>query len=95
MTEPSQVVDNPQARRFELTVEGHTAELTYRRGGGRLVLEHTGVPGALEGKGIGGILVTAAIEEAAVKGETVVPHCDFARGWLERHPEVAGRVTIG
>jgi hypothetical protein len=23
-----------------------------------------------------------------------VPRCPFARDWLERHPDVAGRVTI-
>ena len=95
MTEPSQVVDNPDANRFELTVDGHLAELTYRRAGGRLVLLHTEVPGELEGKGLGGVLVAAAVDQAVATGETVVPECNFARGWLERHPEVAGRVTIG
>lgn len=94
MTEPSQVVDNPDASRFELTVDGHTAELTYRRSADRLVLVHTGVPSELEGKGIGGVLVTAAVDEAAGRGEAVVVECEFARGWLTRHPEVAERVTL-
>ena len=94
MTEPSQVVDNPDANRFELTVDGHTAELTYQRVGDRLVLEHTGVPTELEGKGIGGVLVTAAVDEAAARGEALLVNCEFARGWLARHPEVAERVTL-
>jgi hypothetical protein len=25
---------------------------------------------------------------------TVVPLCPFARGWLERHPDVAARATV-
>lgn len=94
MTEPTQVVDNPGASRFELTVDGHTAELTYRRTPGRLVLEHTGVPDELEGRGIGGTLVGAAVDVAAARGEAVMPQCDFARSWLERHPEAAGRMTV-
>jgi predicted GNAT family acetyltransferase len=89
-----EIVDNAEARRFEAAVDGHRAELTYRRHGNRLVLIHTEVPEALEGKGIGGALVTAAIEDAAEHSLTVVPQCPFARGWLERHPDVAARARI-
>ena len=88
------VVDNEAASRFEVSIDGHVAELVYRRHGDRLVLVHTGVPEELEGRGVGGMLVKAAIERAVQQGLTVVPRCPFARRWLERHPEVAGRVTI-
>jgi predicted GNAT family acetyltransferase len=87
-------VDNEAASRFEVSVNGRLAELVYRREGDRLVLVHTAVPDELEGRGVGGILVTAAIERARQHGLTVVPRCPFARGWLERHPEVASRVPI-
>lgn len=87
-------VDNEAAHRFELTLDGHLAELQYRLDGDRIALVHTGVPDELEGKGIGGALVTAAIDRAAVAGLTVVPECPFARHWLERHAETAGRVNI-
>jgi predicted GNAT family acetyltransferase len=89
------VTNNEAEQRFETTVEGHRAELTYRTdGGNRLVLVHTEVPNALEGRGIGGDLVTAAVDHAADHGLTLVPHCPFARGWLERHVDVADRVAI-
>jgi predicted GNAT family acetyltransferase len=88
------VVDNETASRFEVSVGGHVAELVYRRRGDRLLLLHTGVPDELEGRGLGGLLVTAAIERAAQERLTVVPQCPFARDWLGRHPEVASRVTI-
>jgi predicted GNAT family acetyltransferase len=88
------VFDNSSASRFELTAGGHLAELVYRRMGHRLHLVHTGVPDELEGRGVGGALVAAAIDRAAAEGLTVVPECPFARGWLERHPDVAGRATI-
>jgi hypothetical protein len=59
-----------------------------------MVLVHTGVPGALEGRGVGGLLVRAAVGYAAGEGLTVVPACPFARAWLQRHPDVAALVPI-
>ena len=94
MADVPAVVDNEAESRFEVSIDGHLAELVYRRHGDRLVLAHTGVPDELEGRGVGGMLVNAAIERAVEQGLTVVPQCPFARRWLERHPDVAGRVTI-
>lgn len=94
MSDPRQVTDNQAESRFELDVGGHRAELLYRRNGKRLVLIHTQVPEQLEGHGIGGALVAAAIDRAVRDGMTVVPLCPFARSWLERHPDAASRVTI-
>jgi uncharacterized protein len=88
------VTDNQAESRFEIRSSGHLAELLYRRHGNRLALIHTEVPEALEGRGLGGRLVTAAVDRAEREGLTIVPYCPFARGWLERHPDVAGRVTI-
>ena len=89
-----EIVNNEAARRFETTIDGHTAELTYRHHGDRLVLVHTEVPDDLEGMGVGGALVKAAIDFAAEHDLTVAPLCPFARSWLERHPDDAKRVPI-
>jgi uncharacterized protein len=94
VNDPRQVTDNQAESRFEADIDGHRAELLYRRNGKRLVLIHTEVPVQLEGRGIGGSLVSAAVDRAARDGMTVVPLCPFARGWLQRHPDVASRVTI-
>ena len=98
MSEPvsgsADVIDNIDASRFELREDGWLAELVYRVRGGRLVLIHTEVPLELEGRGIGGRLVTAAVDRAAREGLTLVPLCPFARGWLERHPEAASKAVI-
>ena len=98
MSEPvsdsANVIDNPGASRFELREDGRLAELVYRIRGDRLVLVHTEVPVELEGRGIGGRLVTAAVDRAAGEGLTLVPLCPFARGWLERHPDAASKVVI-
>jgi uncharacterized protein len=94
MSQVSDVVDNAAESRFELVVDGHRSELRYRHSGKRFVLIHTEVPSALEGRGIGGLLVAAAVDQAVEHDWTVVPLCPFARGWLERHPDVASKVTI-
>jgi hypothetical protein len=88
------IVDDAEAHRFETSVDGHLAFLQYRQNGNRFVIVHTEVPEALSGRGIGGALVEKAIEKAADAGLVVVPNCPFAHGWLKRHPEVAGHVTI-
>ena len=94
MSEVQQVTDNPAMSRFEFAADEGLAELVYRRNGKRLVLIHTEVPVELEGHGLGGKLVSAAIEAAEDEGMTVVPLCPFARSWLERHPEAAGHAAI-
>jgi uncharacterized protein len=93
-TDAAEVVDNRDASRFEITIDGHRAELVYRRVGRRLVLVHTEVPDALEGQGVGGRLVRTAVDAALRDHLTLVPRCPFARSWLERHPDVAATVEI-
>ncbi len=94
MIDAPQVRQDPDASRFVYADAGVEAELVYQLRAGQLVLAHTGVPPELEGQGIGGWLVEAAVEYAAGHGLTVVPSCPFARSWLGRHPEVAARVPI-
>jgi uncharacterized protein len=94
VSDAPQVTDNQAESRFELDTDGHVAVLMYRRNGKRLVLIHTDVPVELEGRGIGGRLVETAIDRAARDGLTIVPLCPFARSWLERHADQAGRAAI-
>jgi predicted GNAT family acetyltransferase len=94
VSDSAEVIDNTDASRFELRTDGWLAELIYRIRGDRLVLVHTEVPVELEGRGIGGRLVTAAVDRAAREKLTLVPLCPFARGWLERHPEAASKAVI-
>jgi uncharacterized protein len=94
VSDAPQVTDNQSESRFEFRVDGLLAELKYHRNGNRLVLIHTEVPSRLEGRGIGGRLITAAIDRAARQGLTIVPLCPFARGWLERHADEAAKSTI-
>lgn len=94
MTQAPQVIDNSEKSRFEVSMDGVLAELIYRRRADRLILVHTGVPEELGGRGVGGLLVRAAVARAAGEGLTVVPLCPFARSWLERHPDTASAITV-
>ncbi len=90
----SGVVDHPEQGRLELAVDGQTALLVYRVEGVYLVLIHTEVPELLGGRGLGGVLMAAAVERAVRDDLTVVPLCPFARRWLQRHPDEAARASI-
>ncbi|MHC9236363.1 GNAT family N-acetyltransferase [Pseudooceanicola sp. 502str34] len=69
---------------------GHEAEMTYSRASARLIiLDHTGVPDAFRGQGIGLALVTRAVEDARAGGWKILPLCPFAAAQFRRHPEWA------
>ena len=86
--------DDPANERFVIESDGHVAQLMYHKDPGRLIIEHTEVPEALAGRGIGARLVQAAVACAASEQRTVVPWCPYARRWLSEHESVAGTVTI-
>ena len=97
-----EVVHNAAQHRFELHPDGiegqagpdaDVAFLVYDQRGGRMILVHTEVPARFEGRGLGGMLVRAAVEYARAQQLRVVPLCPFARAYLQRHPEYADRVT--
>lgn len=81
-------------RQFVLREGQQTARLKYRLDGERLALEHTIVPDALGGRGIGGQLVQVALGRARRDRLIVVPECEFASAWLRRHPEAAAGVVV-
>ena len=86
------VVHDSDGERFIVTVDGETAELVYRKTGSQIVFMHTGVPAALEGRGIGSALAKTGLEYARAEGLEVVPLCPFVRGYIERKPEYQGLV---
>jgi len=87
MSTAVEVVHNEAQNRFEVTQEGHLAELDYQRVGAEIIFTHTGVPAALEGRGIAGALVKTGLNYARDHGLAVVPICPFVKGYIERKPE--------
>lgn len=88
------VAHNTELNRYETVRDEGVAVLEYRRRANRLVLVHTGVPKPLEGLGIGGKLVAAAVADARSQDLTIVPLCPYARSWIERHPNAVDGVDI-
>ena len=67
-----------------------TGELAWRaQGAGVRVATHTGVPPAMQGRGIAGKLVDALIADAREQGFKIVPACSYVAAQFQRHPEWA------
>ena len=93
MTDPASVQHDAGRQRFHLRLEGHEAELAYHLREGVLVIDHTGVPEAIGGRGVASRLVQAAFEYARGQGWRVIPACSYAQVWVSRHPDYAGLVA--
>jgi uncharacterized protein len=89
-----EIIRDEQAGRFVLAESPDAAYLDITETDGRLILRHTEVDRVLEGRGIGGELVRAALDHAEEAELTVVPRCRFAAAWLARHPERAREVDV-
>jgi predicted GNAT family acetyltransferase len=83
----AEVVDNPARNRFEMDVDGAIAFVDYRVMGDVLVVPHTEVPRALEGRGIGTRLVLGSLDRIREAGRKVRPLCGFYATVIRRHPE--------
>lgn len=81
------VVHDAATHRFEIRQDGHVAFVSYVLRPGVVVFEHTIVPEALGGRGIGSALARHVLDWAAAQGRKVDPQCPFIRGWIDKHPE--------
>ena len=81
------VVMNEETRRFEAEIDGETAFAEYRLVDHGIILPHTVVPEAFEGKGVGSALARAALGYARDHGLKVIPTCTFMAGYISKHPE--------
>jgi len=86
-TENSEVIHNSTERRFELTVDGHLAVLTYIMMDDIIIFTHTGVPPEIEGGNVGVKLAKTGLEYARQSGLGVRSKCWFVSKYLKRHPE--------
>ena len=80
------VTDNPDAARYELTVDGERAGfVTYRLGPGVISLLHAEVDPARERQGLGRRLVRDTLDDARARGLRVRPVCPFVAWFIETH----------
>ena len=81
------VIHNEARQRFEATVEGQLCVADYQMRGNVMWMTHTGVPGAVGGRGIAAELVRVALAWAEAKGFKVEPSCSYVDVYMRRHPE--------
>ena len=72
------------------------AEKTFSKAGDHLlIIDHTEVPDAYRGQGVGVKLVSRAVEDARISGKKILPLCPFASAQFRRHPEWADVLSGG
>ena len=82
-----EVVDNPPERRFEAWLDGTLAGvIEYVPHDGWLVLQHTEVLPAFEGRGVASRLVTAALHDIRARSLVMTPACPYVASYVRRHP---------
>jgi predicted GNAT family acetyltransferase len=81
------IENNESANRWEAYIGDYVAFSTYRRNEDTIHFLKTRVPPELEGQGVAGRLVKAALDDARAQQLTVVPICRFVAAYIRRHPE--------
>lgn len=87
---PLHLSDVRERSRYEATLGDDptpAASLSYQLSTDWIALIHTRVEPDFEGRGVGGRLVRAVLDDARARGLRVIPKCAFAIGWLHKHPE--------
>lgn len=82
-----EVTDNQAAHRFEVHLGGDVAFAEYQLVAGGIILPHTVVPEAFEGKGVGSRLARYAMAYARDRALKIIPLCPFMAGYMRKHPE--------
>jgi predicted GNAT family acetyltransferase len=80
------VTHNLEHKSFEVHLDSQTAELNYYLSGDIITFTHTGVPAALEGRGIGSLLVSTGLKYAKENNFKVQSLCWFVDKYMQRHP---------
>jgi predicted GNAT family acetyltransferase len=82
-----EVVNNREARRFEVQLNDKVAIMQYLLTNHLIVFTHTEVPPEFEGQGIAGKIAKVALDTARADGLKVQPLCPFVAAYIRRHPE--------
>ena len=90
------VQNNRAEGRYEAVVGDELAGfVTYEPSGDQIIFLHTLVEPAFEGKGVGGRLAKAALDDVRAHGHTVIAKCPFINEYIQRHPAYADLLATG
>lgn len=87
-----EIIDNKEAKRFEIHVDGAVAfedydYFTTDKGEKGIAYTHTEVPKELGGRGIAGYLVKHILDWAEDNNLKVKPICPYVKSYIDKHPE--------
>jgi predicted GNAT family acetyltransferase len=74
----STVHHDQASHQFRIEVDGHRAVLDYTLMDAVMSITHTGVPGAIGGRGIAAELMRSALDVARANHWSVTPVCSYA-----------------
>ena len=84
----TEVTEHVEAGRYEVHVDDALAGWADRHlRDGVMVLPHTVVDPRFRGRGLAGVLVRRALDDARAAGLAVVPSCSYVAEYLARHPD--------
>ena len=82
-----ELIKNSARHRFEMTVAGQIAYISYKEIPGRMTLIHTIVPPELEGQGVATAIIEKALDYLKTNQLKLIPMCPFVAAYIKRHPE--------
>jgi predicted GNAT family acetyltransferase len=83
-----EVRDDPEHNRYVLREDGTVVGFaTYRFSRGAIEFLHTEVDADHGGRGLAGVLVRFALDDARRRGLSVLPHCPYVRRFIDGHAD--------
>jgi uncharacterized protein len=82
--------DHGSRGRYVARIDGidEEAQLVWNRDGPKLIIaEHTEVPDAFRGRGLGRLLAARLVEDARKEGVKVYALCTFVNAERKKHPD--------
>ncbi len=91
-----EIADDIDSRRYVIRMAGKRAGLLqYRLHPELIELVHTEIYEEFEGRGLGGQLISFALQDARKRGLAVLPFCPFVNDYIQRHRQYADLVPAG
>lgn len=92
-TDDVDVTHNTTEQRYEIHSDGRIVGVTmYRQFGLRIRFMHSEIAPDAQGRGFGGRLARAALDDAHRRGLAISVECPFIASYVARHPEYAALV---
>jgi predicted GNAT family acetyltransferase len=82
-----EVKHNTEASRFEVEIDGKIAHADYHLSGYIMTILHVYTPPEYRGQGLAALVTKFALDYARENNLKIIPHCPYARDYMEKHKE--------